>query len=172
MPKIIGTSAGIGGGNFTLLVADGANASRTGATTEATMKTLTVSGGQIGANGKLILMLMTKDSGTNGTKTYRIKFGGSTIVTLTDASTFEGSQTFELVIVNRNAQNSQIMRHFAEYNTSSAENQTVEGQTDTYNSFGLYTIDTSLNQTLEVTGQLANSLDTMNIRSWFVWVIK
>ena len=154
-----------------VLVADGANAASPADTLENTLKSVTVPGGAIGANGKLRLHLWVLNAGTNGSKTLRVKLGGTTIYTQAFGATDTFVYELWIKLFNRNAQNSQYrVRELFGLVDESDTQSTDTGQP--YNSAALFTIDTSVDATLAVTIQLANSLDSLNLRGWFVEILR
>ena len=134
---------------------------------ETTLFSSTISGGTIasgkGLNGKVFISSF--DLGVADTLIFRLKYGSSTLGTITldlpSAGTiWEGLLTFSLLGDNSsNAQKAYMMAHFtnsgatadqvSEYNSDSAITITKIEVTD----YGTATVDSSTDQTLAVTAQ-------------------
>lgn len=152
-----------------ILVSDGADATSPADTLENTLKTVSIPANSLGANGRIRAYCIVKSTGTNNTKTYRIKFGATTLFSFVDGATSESRYEFNLNIFNRNLTNSQYAWFIHPYNNVAAD-------TDTFNSisrrWNTSAIDTTANQDLVITGQLANSLDSIIISGLFVEIIR
>ena len=128
----------------------------TGTTNETTLATLVIPANILGSNGALRITALFSGTGTN-TKTHRIKFGGTTFASL---STSSSSTVFgEIVIVNRNATNSQISH--PTIGDGSSGSAVVTGS-----------VDTTQSQNVVITGQLNNVADSITLGYVFVEVVK
>lgn len=129
----------------------------TGSTTETTLATITLPAGAMGANGILrISSVWTMNSNANN-KTLRHRLGGTAIAQLPLASPniFYVANT---LFRNRNAQNSQIVMPL----------NAAGGMSSSAGALVSTAIDTSLSQSLTLTGQLANAGDQIALEAYFV----
>ena len=118
----------------------------TGTTSETTMLTVSIPAGFINKRGRLnMLGLMTLTNNAN-LKTLKVKFGGQTIATV--ASTSQAVLGFSTWLLNLNIETSQ-----KNGNATS------------------FTIDTTIANDLVITGQLANSADTLTLTALSVEII-
>lgn len=124
-------------------------------TTENTLATINLQPGIIGANGRLrITVLWTLTNSANG-KTCAVKLGGSDF--LATNYTVSASARTQIEIINRGVQNSQ---------TSFAPNQTGFGASTGANLVG--TVDTSLAQTLTITGTKAVAGEVLTLEAYLI----
>jgi hypothetical protein len=128
----------------------------TGNTTENTVATITVPANSMGLNGRIRLDCDVSGLSGTGTKTIRVRFGGTTLFTRAAAST-DTETVFDVSITNRNAANSQ--RYSGRYTNSIPGSQAFSGTT---------AIDTTADATLLVTIQNSNSADTSTLESYSV----
>lgn len=127
-------------------------ASHTGDTNETTLLSVLVPPAP-GPNAKLIVTGIGTVTGSANAKTLRSKYGGTTFTTsvISNAAfvtAFIGNVSGGVLFQNRNSLNSQI---------SASQSSTVAPITAA--------IDTSVSQTLEITGQLANAGETITLES-------
>lgn len=122
----------------------------TGDLVESTLATINLPAGAMGANGKIVVTVDFSYTNSGNVKTLKVKLGGTTLWSGTPTTT-AGLQV-ELVIRNRNAQNSQrwSARHFL---SSGGVGVTS----------GTAAIDTSSATTITITGQLANAGETITV---------
>ena len=134
--------------------------SHTGDLVETTFASFTIPGGTLGANGTLkINALVTCNSNANS-KTVRVYFGGQQIGILT--MTTLGGLVFERRLVNKNSESAQVI-YAAQLSTSFG---------NTSATYSEYTVDTTQDQTLTITGQLAVGTDNITCRSVDVEVLR
>ena len=130
--------------------------SHTGDTNEYTLYSLVIPGGTIKANGVLVITALFSMTGSTNTKTLKVKLGGTVFSTTTiTASASTISQSSSLAIHNRNSQSSQVA---------------YSGSTSAAVITGV--VDTSVNQTLAITGQLALGTETITLESVVVEVMR
>lgn len=127
--------------------------SHTGDTNETTLKTFTVPANTIGINGHLRITILVGGSGTNDTKTIRMKFGGTTFMTAVSVSA-NISGRFVIDIYNRGAANSQVGAVVSNGFSSTA--------------IVTAAIDTTLAKDIVITGQLANGSDAVSVEAYTV----
>lgn len=135
---------------YSSVVTDGG----TGAvSTEVTLGTVAVAGNLLGIRGMLHILIFFNLSGTNNTKTLRLKFGGSTVFTKAYAAGTQGFKMLEVWIANQGATNVQD------------GNGHVTGDTTAHEMAGAITaaIDTTTSQNVVVTGQTANAADELTL---------
>jgi len=135
-------------------------ASLTGTTAETALASITIPAGAMGPNG--ILRVTTEWSYTNSAnnKTLRTRLGSGLSGTVFDSivPTTNAFQRRQCDIRNRNAENAQIgppAAYIAGFGTSTGAPLTG-------------TVDTSLAQTLALTGQLASAGETITLESYVV----
>ena len=139
-----------------VLAASAVAASHTGSTAKTTLATVTVPGGAMGANGVLRITSLWSHSNNANNKTPRIEFGGTqfygTALTTTATSRMYHS------IANRNAANSQVGGAASEiFNWGS-----------TAGALTTSSVNTSADQSLVFSGQLANSGDAIALENYLV----
>lgn len=89
-------------------IRDSTLSTRTGVTTEGTLKTITVPANVLGSNGTLRLEVSTRAAFLNGTKTIRVKVAGTTVVTFVYAAADGGSAALVLMLTNNGVTNQQV----------------------------------------------------------------
>lgn len=140
---------------------DNSDNTLSGSTSETTLKSVSVAANTIGATGGLHIVVCGSTSGINGTKTFKLKFGTTTLSTISynaatatpwifDVWIFNTSTTNQRVLVRRNADNSSSVLH--DYATSAE--------------------DTTANKTLAITGQLGSALDSITATMMDVFVVQ
>ena len=142
-----------------ILALSGAAVPLTGGTGETTLATITVPAGLMGLNG--IIQIRTTWSMTNNAnnKTCRVRFSGASGTQFL-AAVLPSAQTAQnmCIIQNRNSLSSQV------------------GHTSgTFNSFNFNTgalttasVNTAVDTTIVISGQLASGADTMTLESYIV----
>jgi hypothetical protein len=133
------------------------SAVHTGDTNLTTLVTIAVPGNTLGANGRLRITVLYRFTGTAGTKTPTISFGGTTFFTAPSGTTGL-SWRLQVEVSNRNATNSQVSQTVAGgggFASSAADVATA-------------TIDTTASQNILLQGQLANGGDSIAVESYLV----
>lgn len=157
----------VGANLESLLKADNTEVTVTNTVTETTIWTFTIPGGDMGANDAIRLMLSMswlQNTGVTQTWTYRVKLGGTTILTATPTLATAGATTgggfLTAVIKNAGATNSQkgIMA------VTGGAAVPVSGQPG---AFGTSAIDMTINQALAVTVQFAAATATQTLVELF-----
>lgn len=130
-------------------------------TNEVTLKSVSIAANTIAPTGGIHFIMAGTLAGTNSTKTMRLKFGGTTIATITQGAGTTTAWHFDVWMFN-SATNSQrlIIR------TNVNDLLTLQ---ETYSTLA---IDTTANQTLAVTGQLGNIADTITQTMMDVFVVQ
>jgi hypothetical protein len=132
--------------------------SHTGDTNETTLATVTVPANRMGANGRLRITAHWTYTNSANNKIPRIRFGGSQVAGTTETTTVQ--RMTQLQIGNRNALNSQIV--------SATANTTFTGFGTTSTAATTLTIDTTADRSVTMTGQLANTGETITLESYVV----
>lgn len=151
-------------GTWYVLAASGAQVSHTGTTAETTLATITVPANSLGANGAIRVYAAWSNNSSGNNKTFRVRF--STIsgkVFRARNQTTNISTPEHVLIQNRNATNSQI---------ASNQAASVGGWQQDSSAVQTAAVDTTAATTLVITGQLANSGDTINLEQYVVEVMK
>ena len=140
---------------------DNADHALTNTVTETTLASVAIGAGTVGATGALHVIACGTLAGVNNTKTMRLKFGGTTIATITQAAGTTSDWYFDAWMYNT-ASNAQ--RWFVQRNGNDVLTDSFDYTTSA--------IDTASVQTLLLTGQLANVGDTITQTMWDVFVIQ
>lgn len=130
----------------------------TGTASETSLAAITIPAGAMGANGILRINALFSYTNSGNTKTLRFRFGNGLSGTAfaTSAGTTVAAIRLETQIQNRNSASSQV---------AGIAGATIGG-TSTANVTG--TIDTTASQTLTISGQLANTGETITLESYIV----
>lgn len=133
----------------------------TGDTNETVLKSHTISGGSLGINGSVRIKVVGTSGGNNGNKTVRLKFGGQIIAQLVaPASVGTPGWTLFSAFYNRGVDNSQYWSYLWTNELVIALDLTAAGSLK----------DTSLDQVLEITGQLGNAADVIGATEFIIEV--
>ncbi len=148
-------------GAWHVLGASGVASTHTGDTAEAALATFTLPGGAMGANGVLRVTTLWTYTNSANTKTLRVRLGGLS-GTAFQANTVTTSNigVTQRTIQNRNSQASQVG-----FNATSAASFTTVGSGS---AVAVGTADTSVDQTIVITGQLASAGETVTLESCLV----
>jgi hypothetical protein len=144
-------------GTGVVLAGSAVQASHTGDTAEFTLATVTIPAGAIGANGRVVVEADVSFAGTGGVKTTNIYFGSQLFVGHT-AGTGESARPTRMRITNRGNPASQRW----DADTISLSSSQAKG----FNGTG--SLDTSVEQTLAIKGQLGSATDTITLESYQV----
>jgi len=131
----------------------------TGSVVETTLDTITIPAGRMLANGRLNIWFAGTHIGVAGTKTWRLKLGGTTLATVVMATT--SGSVFDIIgsIWNVGSQASQRARIITNRSTDGLLTSVAEATA---------AIDTSASTTLTLTGQLSVGTDTMQRTGLYV----
>lgn len=127
----------------------------TGTTVETTLLTINIPSGLIGTNGKVKMYPLYSMTNNANSKTLRVKLGGSTAFSTSVSSS---SQSSALVII----------RNIGSESVQKSATTVVSGLGNNSATLTTLAIDTSVTTTIVVTGQLANSADTMTLEDFFM----
>lgn len=128
----------------------------TGTTSATTLATITIPASLIGANGKVKFYPLWSNTNNANTKTLRVVLnGGSTVYTATSQNSVHNSGLL-------------ILRNFNSETTQRMSSGMTAGLGSTTGSIAAVTINTTVPVTVTVTGQLANSADTMTLEGLFL----
>jgi hypothetical protein len=144
-----------------VLAASAVAVSHTGDTDETALASIDLPGGAMGPNGALRVSTQWgyTNSANSKTKRYRLGgLGGSTIMAIT-ANTSASAQ-HQRTIQNRNAEDAQVSAGAGFGNSFGMSGNTP----------ATTAIDTSADQTLVISGQLANAGETLTLESYLVEV--
>jgi hypothetical protein len=131
---------------------DNTTHTHTGDTTEDTIYTKTLRGGQIGPNGALRLRFFVSQTAVTTSMTLRVRLGGTLLFSV--ALTVVGGFWVEAIIQNQNAQNAQSFEYIALKDTNTIQ----QAQ-------GTAAIDTSADQNLTISLQNTTNSDSQTVRS-------
>ena len=130
----------------------------TGTTLETELATMTVKGGLMGAKGKLkIWPLLSMTNNANG-KTIKLKMNGN--IFYGNTRTNEVQLHFLSIVRNTNSQSVQKI-----------SSGITAGLGVTTGAVTSLAVDTSADFTIIITGQLANSADTLTLEGFFVEIV-
>lgn len=128
----------------------------TGTLTETTLATITIPGGLMGANGQVEIVAFWSFTSSANIKTLKVKFGAATIQN-SSQTTNTVQQTY-LRVANRNSAASQVAF--------------VVGATSGLGATGGAVVtaanDTASDVQIQITGQLANTGETITLESYIV----
>ena len=141
-------------------LANAAGSSLTGTVAETQSAAVTIPANTLGATGCLRVTGIMTGTGTAGTKSVRVKFGGTTCYAVANASTVL-SHSFSFVIFNKTTATQVALAVGAAVGYGASNTTSVTGS-----------IDTTADVTLQFTSQLGNSGDTMVLDRYLVEVIK
>jgi hypothetical protein len=146
--------------------------------TETAIYSYTIPGGTLGASDALSLTLLSEflnNSGTTRGFTIRVKFGGSTVIDFSTGNNFGSSATrrvgsIEILVNARGSTSAQMVTLsasvpvltpvFGTVNTGTGTTMSTADNTLRLHS-GALSVDTTSNQTLEVTIELSTNLSTL-----------
>lgn len=130
----------------------------TGTTSATTLATITIPAGLIGANGKVKFYPLWSNTNNANTKTLRVIVGGSTGYTgVAQNSVHNGGLL--------------ILRNFNSESVQRMSSGLVAGLGSSTGSIASLTVDTTAEVIVTITGQLANSADTMTLEDLFVEIV-
>lgn len=127
----------------------------TGTTSETTLASITIPGGIMGSNGVVRVTAHYSTTNNANAKNLFVRFGGSVAFVNTAATSV--TYVVRNEIRNRNALNSQV------------SNQISSGATTL--AAAILSINTAVDQILTITGQLANTGDTITLEGYSVEVL-
>lgn len=131
----------------------------TGDTDETTLKSYEIPAGTLGINGVVRIKATGVSRSNNGEKTYKLKFGGVVIATLTvRAEPADLNWTLFAACHNLGAVDSQGWSAFWIDESAIDINKTAVTSA----------LNTANAQTLEITGQLENAGDECEVRDWTI----
>ena len=135
-----------------------ASVALTGTTSETTLLTVNIPAGLIGVSGKVKMYPLYSMTNNANNKTLRVKLGGSTAYSIVVASS---SQSSALVII----------RNIGSESVQKSSTAVVAGLGNNSAALTSLAINTSVATTITVTGQLANSADTMTLEGFFMEIV-
>lgn len=128
----------------------------TGTTSVTTLATFTIPAGLIGTNGKVKFYPLWSNTNNANNKTLRVVLNSwTTVYTAVSVNSVHNSGLL-------------ILRNFNSETTQRMSSGMVAGLGSSTGSVAAPTIDTTAAVTVSVTGQLANSADTMTLEGLFV----
>lgn len=138
-----------------IIGASNVDASVGAATVETTLKTITVPANTLGANGILRITLGFLCTGTNNTKTVKVKLDGNIHGQIAIAAAGQINGHGQILICNRNATNSQVGSGQMTANLSTGEQHTTGNTTSA--------VDTTVAKDITITGETPNAGDDVTI---------
>lgn len=152
----IGTSGGgIGLKSPGVLAQSAVAVPLTGTLAETTLATISVPAGAMGLNGMLRISAICSVTNNANAKTIKFVFGGTTYNQVALPSV--GSGQWYTTIRNRNSTNSQVSGALPSMGAGTNSSAAFTGA-----------VDTSIAQTLTITGTLANTGDTITLEAYTV----
>ena len=124
-------------------------------TNENTLATITIPGGVISANGRLVVEAYFTVTASTNSKTWRVRLGGTTLHSGNTTSATGISVGIMAPIANRNSESSQVGTGFTGIGVSASAHPTG-------------TVDTTADQTLTITAQKATGAETMTLTQYSV----
>lgn len=155
-----GTQWLIVGGNkgaVRVLAQSGAPSSVTGTTTTTALATIPVPGNALGTAGALRVTAYGSVTNNSNAKSFSVSLGGVTFVTGATSS----SAGFNFQTVLRNQNNSKAQTVFPSLNSYGATSTAAPS----------YSIDTTQQQNLVISGTLANAADTLTLQGYTVEIL-
>lgn len=146
--------------NAFVLYSNLTTSSLTGTTTETTLATIPIKGGVLGVNGKLRFYILGTVTNNANNKIFRLKHAATTLWQV--AHTTAVGVTSQILFLNKNSESSQVT---ALYNTTGFGGGAVTAVTPS-------AIDTSADFSLTITGQLADSADSISVTAIFAEIMQ
>jgi len=146
--------------NAFVLYSNLATTSITGTTTETTLATISIKGGVLGENGKLRFYILGTITNNANTKSFRLKHASTPLWQV--AYTTAVGVTAQILFLNKNSESSQVT---SLYNSSILSGSTTTSVTPS-------SIDTSVDFSLTITGQLTNSADSISVTAIFAEIMQ
>lgn len=144
-----------------MLGAPGVAVSHTGDTAETQLASLTLPGGAMGPNGILRVTTLWNYTNSANSKTLRVRLGGlSGPAFQANVVTASNIGVMQRTIQNRNSQASQVG-----FNAANATSYTTVGSGT---SVATGSVDTSADQNIVITVQLASAGETVTLEAWLV----
>ena len=130
----------------------------TGTTSETTLLTVNIPAGLIGISGKVKMYPLYSMTNNANSKVLRVRLGGS--------------QAFYTAVSNSSHSSALIIiRNIGSESVQKSSTGVVSGLGNTGTALNTLAIDTSVATTITVTGQLANSADTMTLEGFFMEIV-
>ena len=134
--------------------------SLTGTTIETTLATIPIKGGVLGENGKIRFYILGTVTNSANTKSFRLKHAATTLWQV--AYTTVVGVTAQILFFNKNSESSQV--------TSLYNSSILSGSAST--SVTPSSIATSADFSLTITGQLADSADSISVTAIFAEIMQ
>ena len=134
--------------------------SLTGTTLETTLATIPIKGGVLGVNGKLRFYILGTVTNNANSKSFRLKHAATTLWQV--AYTTASGVTAQILFLNKNSESSQVT---ALFNTAILSGSPATVVTPS-------AINTSADFSLTITGQLADSADSISVTAIFAEIIQ
>lgn len=134
--------------------------SLTGTTTETTLATIAIKGGVLGENGKIRFHILGTVTNNANNKIFRLKHGATSLWQV--AYTTAVGITSQILFLNKNSESSQVTALF---------NSTTGSISSSTTAVTPSTINTSADFSLTITGQLANSADSISVTAIFAEIM-
>lgn len=154
LPNVAAGGGGTGLKSSGVLAQSAVPASVTGTVSETVLATIPIPAGAMGLNGVLRIAPIWSYTNSANNKVLRVYFGGVLLQSITRTTT--ASEDWFFTIRNRGAANSQVR----------SPGVTPQGGTAT--AVPTSSVDTSVAQTLEFRGTLANTGETITLEAYIV----
>jgi hypothetical protein len=141
-----------------ILSQSGVAVSHTGDTNETNLATVALPAYKIGPNGRVRVSAHWSHTNSANNKICRIKFGGSALHAITNTTTAQSRAQVEMV--NRNSLSSQVVSMFGGDSGFGA----------TTSALSTLSLDTATSLNIQVSGELANSGETITMESYIIEV--
>jgi len=128
----------------------------TGTTDETTLDTITIPAGILGLDGGVRLTAALLVTGTNGSKTIRLKFGSTTLETMTIAAGFAAAARLDVLLFNDAAADSQVVSTLLHRHSGNPDVRLTTSSEDTSGA-----------RNLVITVQLANASDSVSLQAGY-----
>ncbi|HRK63829.1 MAG TPA: DUF2793 domain-containing protein [Terricaulis sp.] len=145
-------------GAWRVIAASGISASHTGSTSETTLASIILPGGALGPHGALRISSQWSHTNSANNKTLRYRLGGS--VLMAPVLTASASSVHQRSIQNRGVTNAQVTHGSGFPNSFGG----------TTNAVVTTSVDTTVDQTLTITGQLATGGESVVLESYLIEV--
>lgn len=126
-------------------------------TTEEVLATITVPANSMGPNGSILLLVRWSYTESANSKTFRVRFGGTTLWAATTSTATNEVYQALILIQNRGATNSQVGSSSFGFGLSTSGDP-----------LNVSAIDTTADVALTITGQRAVGTDVINLESRFI----
>lgn len=130
----------------------------TGTVSETTLRSTTIKANSLGVSGGVKIIAAGTTAGTAGTKTIRLKWGGTTLATITVIAANTDNWRFEAEIYNVDANGATQNHSIVAYKAAAVDSHTISTSA----------VATTSDAVVLISGQLANTADTITLTTFLV----